>query len=152
VRPISQASEHAIRALTHLARRHGEGYQLAQEMARELRIPAPFLAKILRPLVDRGVLASQRGRGGGFRLARPPGEVSLFDVVDSQEHLGRRRCFLGQAECTDERACPMHDYWRDASERWQSTLAGTTLQDLVDFCAASPDSGYPAPGPGRRAR
>jgi Rrf2 family protein len=145
--PISRSSEYAIRALTHLAQREDHGYCLAREMAEVLTIPAPFLGKCLQPLVARGVLLSQRGRNGGFKLARPASEIPLYDIVDSQEHLGRaRQCFLGQAECSDERACPMHDFWKHASNDFMSRLANTTLADLLRFCQARPESGYPTAG------
>jgi len=147
---ISRSSEYAIRALTYLAqgaaKGEGGGYHLAREMAAKLGIPAPFLGKILQPLVNRGILDSQRGRRGGFRLAHAPAEVTLYHIVDAEEHLGRRRqCLLGQAECSDERACPLHDYWKGASEGFIARLAGTTLADMVSFCQERPDSGYPCP-------
>jgi len=144
--PISRTSEYAIRALTYLARQPGEGYCLARDMARALAIPAPFLGKVLQPLVNRGLLRSQRGRNGGFRLAVAPAEITLFEIVDAGEHLGDTRpCLLGQAECTDERACPMHDYWKPASNAFRMRLATTTLADVVRFCEARPESGYPLP-------
>ena len=143
--PISRSSEYAIRALTYLAQNR-EGFRLANDMAAALGIPAPFLGKVLQPLVSRGVLQSQRGRNGGFRLARPPEEITLFQVVDSQEHLGGvRQCFLGQAECTDERACPLHEYWKHASGAFLARMVNTTLADLLRFCAERPHSGYPLP-------
>jgi len=147
VNGISRSSEYAIRALTYLSQQEDAAeYHLAREMAKHLDIPAPFLGKILQPLVSRGILTSQRGRNGGFRLAHPPGEVTLFHIVDAQEHLGRRRqCFLGQAECSDERACPMHSYWKDASEVFLARLANTTLSDLTRFCIENPESNYPGP-------
>lgn len=144
---ISRSSEYAIRALTYLAQQDDDTtFHLAREMAEHLDIPAPFLGKILQPLVTRGILSSQRGRNGGFRLAHPPSEVTLFQIVDAQEHLGRsRQCFLGQAECSDERACPMHAYWKDASELFLARLANTTLSDLVRFVVENPESRYPGP-------
>jgi Rrf2 family protein len=145
MQPISRSSEYAIRALTYLAQNR-DGFRLAKDMADALGIPAPFLGKVLQPLVSRGVLHSQRGRNGGFKLALPPEEISLFHVVDSQESLGRaRQCFLGQAECTDERACPLHDYWKNASSTFTSRMADTTLADLLRFCEDRPHSGYPLP-------
>jgi len=146
MQPINRSSEYAIRALTYLAQRSGGDYCLAHDMAAEIGIPAPFLGKVLQPLVTRGILQSQRGRNGGFRLALPPAEVSLYSIVDSQERLDRaRECFLGQAECTDERACPMHDFWRGVSTSFMSRLADTTLADLLQFCGERPAGGYPLP-------
>ena len=156
---ISRASEYAIRALTYLAHQEPERFHLARDMGETLGIPAPFLAKILQPLVARGLVASQRGRSGGFKLAKLPGEVTLFQVVDAQEHLGRvRQCMLGQAECSDERACPLHHYWKRTCDEYLALLASTTLSDLVRFVEARPGCGYPMPnladvsGPSRAAR
>ena len=142
--PISRSSEYAIRAMTHLARSSGEGFCLARTMAEELGIPAPFLGKCLQPLVARGLLRSQRGRNGGFQLTADPSAVSLYQIVDALDHLARPRlCFLGQAECTDERACPMHEFWKQAAGSFTSRLMGTSLADLVTFCDEHPESGYP---------
>lgn len=150
---ISRASEYAIRALTFLAQQGGEEYHLARDMASNLGIPAPFLAKILQPLVRDGIVHSQRGRQGGFKLARTPAEVRLYEVVDAEERLGRvRPCMLGQAECSDERACPMHHYWKHASDDYLAVLQRTTLADLVDFCEQRPDSAYPCPAQAARGK
>jgi DNA-binding IscR family transcriptional regulator len=50
-------------------------------IAREQEIPSKFLEKILRSLRHAGIVASQRGADGGFRLAKPPAEVSVADVI-----------------------------------------------------------------------
>jgi Rrf2 family protein len=52
-----------------------------KELAEHARVPAPFLAKVLGRLVDRGLLRSKRGRTGGFVLGRPAVEITLADVV-----------------------------------------------------------------------
>ncbi len=143
---ISRSSEYAIRAMTHLAQQNDGAYSLVRDMAGILGIPAPFLGKCLQPLVARGLLQSQRGRNGGFRLAIPPSEISLYQIVDSQEHLGRsRQCFLGQPECRDEEPCPMHEFWKTTSGDFLTRLSTTTLADLIQFCERRPHSGYPAP-------
>jgi Rrf2 family protein len=148
VQPITNTSAYAIRALTYLAQHHREGLQLGSDMAVELGLPAQFLVKILQPLVAGGLLRSQRGRNGGFELALAPERVSLFKIVDALENLGSpRQCVLGQSECTDERACPLHAFWKRASGEFGRTLATTTLADVVGFCERKPASGYPGPAP-----
>lgn len=143
---ISRASEYAIRSLTFLAMQERDSFYLARDMAERLEIPAPFLAKILQPLVSRGLVRSQRGRSGGFRLARDPAEITLFQIVDAQENLGKiRQCMLGQAECSDERACPLHHYWTRASDEYLAILDSTTLRDLTRFNEQRRESGYPIP-------
>ena len=146
--PLTQASEYAVRALTHLALTRTDGFQQVRRVAQEVGVPGPFLLKILQPLVQDGLLVSRRGRGGGYRLVRDPGDVTLFDVVASQQDLtSGRECMLGQETCSDERACPLHDYWRVAFQRFLDRLQRTTLADLVAFCARQPESGYPGLGP-----
>ncbi|MFT5831471.1 MAG: Rrf2 family iron-sulfur cluster assembly transcriptional regulator [Bacteroidia bacterium] len=148
---ISRSSEYAIRALTFLSLQEAEGgYYLARDMAERLGVPAPFLAKILQPLVARGLIRSQRGRSGGFRLAQDkvPSDISLYDIVNADGHLGKiRKCLLGQAECSDERACPLHQYWKRTSDEYLALLASTTLRDLAHFCTVKPESAYPCPTP-----
>jgi len=146
--PISRSSDYAIRAMTYLAHQETGRLRLARDIAQDLSIPAPFLGKVLQPLVGRGMLASRRGRKGGFRLARPASEITLFAIVDAEEHIsGPRLCFLGQSECTDERACPMHAYWKEAHSAFLERLSETTLADLVRFGYDRPGSGYPATSP-----
>ena len=72
---IPKAGEYAIRALTFMAQQPSGEYQLVRDMAAKLGIPAPFLAKILQPLVGGGFVFSQRGRSGGFRLSKEPHEI-----------------------------------------------------------------------------
>ena len=145
--PISRSTEYAIRALTYLAQNQESGqYHLAREMAETLGMPAPFLGKILQPLVTRGLLESQRGRHGGFRLCLPPAEVTLLQIASSQEDLNSTlQCFLGQSECSDERACPMHDYWKVAAANFEDQMQTTTLADLRRVVEERPDSSYPCP-------
>jgi len=144
IRPFSQASDYAIRALTHLAGQEPGTFVLSRQISGELGLPGAFLTKVLQPLVVRGILESQRGRGGGFRLARPAGEILLLEIVDALDPVAsRRECLLGQAECSDDRACPLHGYWQASRQAFLEEFERTTLADLVGFCRARPESGYP---------
>lgn len=115
-------------------------------MAEILSIPAPFLGKVLQPLVAHGILHSQRGRSGGFRLARPANQILLQEIVDTQERLDRaRHCILGQSDCHDHDTCPLHDWWRETSEKLFSMLETMTLADMAHYPDAHPDCKYPLP-------
>ena len=147
---ITKSNEHEIRALTFLSQQEEEGgFHLARDMAHRLGVPAPFLAKILQPLVKRGLIKSKRGRSGGFKLAdgKKPKDISLMDIVTAVGPLDSRKCLLGQAECTDERACPLHVHWRDTHNEYLALLARTTLRELSHFCETKPQSAYPCPTP-----
>lgn len=142
---LSRSSEYAIRALTFLAQHQRDGqHYLARDMAEQLGIPAPFLGKVLQPLVTRGLLHSQRGRSGGFRLDRPAAQIHLVQIVEAEETLGPANvCMLGQHECDDAHACPLHDTWIKVSNSFHDRLRRTTLNDLVEYCANTPGCAYP---------
>jgi len=141
---LSRSSEYAIRALTYLAQHPQAKLHLAREIAEELGLPAPFLGKVLQPLVAKGLIKSQRGRSGGFSLARPPAQVRLIDIVEAEEKIARENtCLLGQRTCSDETACPMHEYWQQASDQFRGRLVQTTLADLLHHAASHASCTYP---------
>jgi Rrf2 family protein len=143
---ISRSSEYAIRALTFLALQDKPRFHLARDMAVLLGIPAPFLGKVLQPLVARNILTSQRGRSGGFKLARSAREITLLQIVETQENLEHLQlCILGQIDCSDERPCPLHTYWKAASQGMLHMLADTTLEHLAEHSRTHPKSSYPFP-------
>lgn len=143
---ISRSSEYAIRALTYMAQQEFGTFHLAQDMARELAIPPAFLGKVLQPLVTRGILGSQRGRGGGFRLVKPAAEVFLAEIIATQENLERsRQCVLGQGDCSDAHACPLHKEWRSRTDSFLQQLERTSLADLLRYQRSHPESKYPFP-------
>lgn len=81
---ISARVEYAMKALMELTAAYDEdpAFMVKSEaIAREQEIPSKFLENILRGLRHAGIVASQRGADGGFRLARPPAEVSVADVI-----------------------------------------------------------------------
>lgn len=78
---LTMKSRYAIRALQHLASRHGKGPVSLVEIAGRQRIPAKFLTVILSELAREGLVESQRGRDGGYWLAREPSSISYSDIV-----------------------------------------------------------------------
>jgi hypothetical protein len=83
---ISVKVDYACRVMAELARLHGSG-ELAQieHLARTEAVPASFLAQILGKLRTHGLIVSRRGNQGGFTLARPPEEISLYDILIAVE-------------------------------------------------------------------
>jgi Rrf2 family protein len=78
---ISARVEYAMKALTAAYDEDPSRLVKSDAIAREQEIPSKFLEKILRSLRHAGIVASQRGADGGFRLAKPPAEVSVADVI-----------------------------------------------------------------------
>lgn len=77
---INRDTDYAIRALCHIAKRKND-ITSAQSLVRCLKIPRPFLRKILQNLNKKGFLKSYRGKGGGFFLARPPEKIFILDLI-----------------------------------------------------------------------
>jgi Rrf2 family protein len=80
---LSRACGYALHALTYLARNPGGGPVASHTIAEAEGLPGGFLLKSLTPLVAAGVLRSDLGLGGGFRLARPAGRITLLEVVEA---------------------------------------------------------------------
>ncbi|MBI2503000.1 MAG: Rrf2 family transcriptional regulator [Candidatus Latescibacteria bacterium] len=110
--PFSQATKYCIRAVLYLAEHSDDKPVMSRQIAKALRVPEPFLAKILQQLSKRGLLCSFKGRGGGFVLARPASQIHLGEVVEAVEgsQFGEE-CILGLEACSSEDPCPLHDQW-----------------------------------------
>ena len=83
---ISVQVDYACRVMAELARLHGSG-ELTQieHLAATEAVPANFLAQILLKLRNHGLITSRRGRQGGYTLARPAPEISLYDILIAVE-------------------------------------------------------------------
>src|SRR3546814_8368892 len=78
---LSQKTRYAIRALQHLADRYRQGPVPLNEIATRQNIPSKFLTVILSELAREGLVATQRGRDGGYWLALAPVDISYGDIV-----------------------------------------------------------------------
>jgi len=107
-------------------------YAGAGHVAAEIGAPPNYLGKMLQSLARLGLVESQKGLGGGFRLAKSPREITLFDVVDPSEDFGRwSGCVLGRAECSDLNPCVVHERWKKVRTDYLNLLKRTTIADLV---------------------
>lgn len=78
---LSQRTRYTIRALQHLARHYGEGPIHLADIATAQNIPAKFLTVILSELSRAGLVATLRGRDGGYWLALPPVDIRYGDIL-----------------------------------------------------------------------
>ncbi len=131
---FSQASEYALRAATELARMPQGEWVLTAQLAAALDLPSHYLGKVLQNLARRGLLESQRGRQGGFRLARPAGSISAYDVVRALDDARMlESCIMGENTCSDDTACPLHSLWKGIRTRFLEMLQSTTLKEFAEF-------------------
>lgn len=134
---LSQAVGYAAVAMGYLAS-HPEGTALIRTMADDCEIPAPYLSKIVNQLARAGLVKTQRGVGGGVRLARDPGEVTLYHLCTvlgdpAIEH----KCMLGATICSDNHACPAHGFNQEHRSRLIDFLRKTTVAEIGDYNSSS---------------
>lgn len=128
----SRTAEYAIRALVYLGSLAPGEPALVKRIAADAGIPEHFLGKILQDLARNGLLRSNKGPHGGFRLALPASEIPLMKVVENVDGAGRyERCIAGNPECGDQVLCAMHDSWIPLRTRIVEYLQGTSIADLA---------------------
>ena len=155
---ISQTTEYALRAVVWLAS-HPDRALTAQQIAAATRVPAGYLAKVLQGLSRAGLLHSQRGLGGGFTLARPASELSIWEVVQAVDPIRRiRECPLG-FELHKDRLCALHQELDEAVNRIEKQFTKRTIASLIDesadsvpLCAFTPKAKSRPVKNGRRAK
>ena len=130
---LSTKGRYAVMAMTDLAgRSDGRPVALA-ELAERQQISRPYLEQLFARLRRRGLVASVRGPGGGYRLAKAAAELSVADVVTAvDEPLRATRCGGGKVGCMKGGArCLTHDLWEETGRTIHDYLASVSLADVV---------------------
>ena len=114
--------------MAELARLHGSG-ELAQieHLATAEEVPANFLAQILGELREHGLITSRRGSQGGYTLARPPEEISLYDILVAVEG----RCLHLSGNHRGRSGRRLKQVWDEIGRSLTEKTKGYTLNQLV---------------------
>jgi Rrf2 family iron-sulfur cluster assembly transcriptional regulator len=129
---FSRQCEYALQAVMFLALK-GDGERTSiRELTEKIQIPYHFLAKILQSLTYKGLLVSQKGPTGGFALAKPAKEITLFDVVDAIDGPDfMQNCILGFPECTGKTPCAVHEKWVSMREELRLMLVSKNVAQMA---------------------
>lgn len=129
---LTSGCEYAIRAVLYVASQSGDAPVHVRAISDDLEIPFSFLAKVVGVLARRGILNSQKGRGGGVNLGRPAEEISLMEVVEAIDGPGSaERCVMGLPDCTDEKPCPLHGNWAGIREDVRAMFGESTVATMA---------------------
>jgi Rrf2 family protein len=127
---FSQTVEYALRAVVHLADQAPAG-RTTDQIAKATRVPKAYLSKVLQSLVRGGVVHSQRGIHGGMTLTKEPAELTILEVVNAVEPIGRiRECPLGLTS-HGVRLCPLHRRLDNALAQVEEAFRNTTLAEVL---------------------
>ncbi len=130
---IKRETDYAVRAVLHIARAEN-GIATVNEVAEAQSIPRDFTAKILQRLTRAGILESIRGVKGGYKLKRPPTQVSLFDVLEAMEGpTSLNLCVLSGDLCDRTPDCPVHPFWVEISEELAGRLKEVTFEKILQY-------------------
>lgn len=134
---LSTTGEYALRAAVFLAQSHPQP-KTSAEIAEATQVPASYLSKILQGMSRRGLLASQRGIGGGFHLATDPESISVYDVLSAVEAPLPQmdRCPLQIGAHTD--LCPLHRLIHEAIRVVEEAFRKATLGSLLRSTKEAP--------------
>lgn len=133
---ISQKARYALKALLALART--DKSMMIAEIAEQQRIPRKFLEQILLDLKHQGIVASRRGRNGGYDLLMPPDQITfgrVLRIIDGPiaplpclSRVAYRRC----ADCKSEAACEIRRVFARVAESARDVLDRVTIAQAID--------------------
>ena len=139
---LSQKTRYAIRAMQHLADRYGEGPVQLAEIAAAQKIPANFLTVILSELSRYGIVASLRGKEGGYWLAIPPVDITYGDLirvmrgslalVPCASRFAHEKC----RNCVEEGDCRTRALMLQVRDRTAEILDSIRLSDPIELVPA----------------
>ena len=132
MRLITRNTDYAVRALSYISRQEEKVISVS-ELVKKIKVPRPFLRKILQTLNKKGILISYKGQGGGFVLAKKPEEIFLTDLIEIlQGEIKLNECLFKKMFCPDIKNCGLKKKI-DTIERYVvSQLKSITIASLSD--------------------
>lgn len=134
---MSKKAKYAMNAMVNLAHKYGNGPVVIEAVASEENIPRKFLEAILLDLKKGGLLASKKGKGGGYFLLKAPSEINMADIIRlmdgpiallpcvSYKHY--EKC----EECKDETTCTIRRVFFEVRNNSVALLKNATLEKMI---------------------
>lgn len=128
---LTRQSNYAIRTLMYCAINKSRLNRIG-DIAAAYSISELFLFKLIKSLVDNGLLVTVRGRGGGIRLGKPANEITLLDVLQlTEENFALAECLDGETDCPLVGECDLNGALREALDAFFGVLKDYTIADLA---------------------
>lgn len=127
---LTQTAEYALRAVVWLAQHPGVP-QTKNQIATATQVPSSYLPKVFQPLVRGGLIAGQRGIGGGYSLVKEPSEMSLLDVVNQVDPIQRIESCPLDLKNHGTKLCPLHSLLNKVILGEEKRLASTSIADVI---------------------
>ena len=156
---ITSKSRYALKIMLDLSQCAPNEHTHRTGVAERQGIPLDYMDHILSRLRERQLIASIRGRGGGYRLARPPAQIDVWQIFSAVEDGFKPvQCLDSSHNCQVEAFCSSKDAWSQIAESIYSSLSGISLGNLVAKSSSASleitgvKNTHTRPLPGRRVR
>lgn len=149
MKTLSKKAKYGLRALYALTRRYGEGPVLISTLAKQELIPQKFLEAILLEMRNRGIVASKKGKGGGYALSVPPNRITIGSVVRMIDGplaplpCASETAFRKCDECADVETCETRLVMKQVRDATAAILDRTTLEEVCRKIDETKEQGQP---------
>lgn len=129
---ITLEADYALRIVYTLALQQGR--MEAKSIAEKACVTLRFSLKILRKLVAAGIVRSYKGSQGGYEMAKPSEQITIYEILEAIEGpLVLNRCLLEGHDCNrvPDKKCPFHYLFEHASDRLKAELSAVTIASVV---------------------
>ncbi len=128
---LSTKGRYAVTAMFDVAIHQTDGPVSLSEISERQGISLSYLEQLFGCMRRRGLVASTRGPGGGYRLAHATDQIVIADIITSvDENVDATRCG-GNADCQNQQRCLTHELWEELSSQIHGFLSGITLEDAI---------------------
>jgi len=129
---LTSKGRYAVTAMIDIALNQDKGAITLSLISERQEISLSYLEQLFSKLKRAGLVSSARGPGGGYRLSRAAGEISVSEIINAvDESVDARKC-VGKENCQGGGRCLSHELWTELSGMIDSFLKNITLQTLVD--------------------
>ncbi len=129
---LRRNTDYALRLAVNLAAHYGDGTLSTRTLAEEGEVSYQLACKLMQKLHSAGLVESDMGAKGGFRLRREPGAIPVAEVIEAiQGPLRLNRCLLGKAVCRNQERCPVRTKIAELQNQMDEYLGHVMLGDLV---------------------
>ena len=130
---ISTRGRYALRVMIDLAEQGGKGPVPLHEIAERQEMSKKYLEILVHDLVEGGLVKGASGRGGGYRLCRPPEEITVLEILEIMEgSMATVACLADGAEkCPRASCCKTLPMWNEYEQLTRAFFAGKRLSDFV---------------------
>ncbi|MGH9691570.1 MAG: SUF system Fe-S cluster assembly regulator [Candidatus Acidiferrales bacterium] len=130
---LGKLTDYGLVLMTCIARSEGLPQRTSRDLAVESKLPPSTVSKLLKELLQSGLLLSHRGNKGGYALAKEPHEISVIDIISAIEGpMALTECSTDVSGlCNLEPSCPIKNNQRIINQAVRGVLEKITLSDLI---------------------